>query len=171
MCYCLFIDFLAYYENLTTKSKLNWRLNNSSVNAEMCVFWSICTKRTCSGLWLKSLRAQRVLTKTQTQKIVFTFLCRYKWSKWLKSSWMVNFRDWHEVNFSICGYYKRNLKDYIFLQLYFRHVHLHSRVELLVPFQKMAASSTKSNLDLLILAGKYGGFNVYRKILGLLCKS
>lgn len=31
-----------------------------------------------SGLWLKSLRAQRVLTKTQTQKIVFTFLCRYK---------------------------------------------------------------------------------------------
>lgn len=104
LCYCLFIDFLAYYENLTTKSKLNWRLNNSSVNAEMCVFWSICTKRTCSGLWLKSLRAQRVLTKTQTQKIVFTFLCRYKWSKWLKSSWMVNFRDWHEVNFSICGY-------------------------------------------------------------------
>lgn len=66
---------------------------------------------------------------------------------------------------------KRNLKDYIFLQLYFRHVHLHSRVELLVPYQKMAASSTKSNLDLLILAGKYGGFNVYRKILGLLCKS
>lgn len=104
LCYCLFIDFLAYYENLTTKSKLNWRLNNSSVNAEMCVFWSICTKRTCSGLWLKSLRAQRVLTKTQTQKIVFTFLCRYKWSKWLKSSRMLNSRDWHEINFVICGY-------------------------------------------------------------------
>lgn len=114
LCYCLFIDFLAYYENLTTKSKLNWRLNNSSVNAEMCVLWSLCTKRTCSGLWLKSLRAQRVLTKTQTQKLVFTFLCRYKWSKWLKSSWMVNPRDWHEINFVICGYLKTKLEGLYF---------------------------------------------------------
>lgn len=34
----------------------------------------------------------------------------------------------------------------------------------------MVVSFIKSNFDFLILVGKYGGFIVYRKILGLLCK-